>query len=198
MALLPPIAVAKLLVDNFDRVHWFMLVFHQSDFKELFQQLYSNLDDRHPKRTTSVGLGSLSVLTAVCIVSLRYIDAEQRGILSEHAVRPEDLQKKLLTTLRMRLLDVVSQGCIEAVQVCVLLGSFYLYHGEPELAWPICGCGLRIAQALNLHRQTPQSGVSSGPPYVADRVQRAEETRKRCCGRSMKSKPPARCFTASR
>lgn len=181
LALLPPIAVAKLLVDNyFDRVHWFMLVFHQSDFKELFKQLYRDLDDRYPKRSTSVGLGSLSVLTAVCIVSLRYIDAGQRGILSEYAVRPEDLQKKLLITLRMRLLDVVSQGCIEAVQVCVLLGSFYLYHGEPELAWPICGCGLRIAQALNLHRQTPQSGDSSGPPDLADPGQRAEETRKRC------------------
>lgn len=179
--MLPPVEVAALLVDNyFDRVHWFMLVFHQSDFKGLFRQLYTDLEGKHPKRPTNVGLGFLSVFAAVCIVSLRYIDAGQNGILSEYAVRPEDLQQQLLTTLRLRLLDVVSQGSIEAVQVCVLLGSFYLYHGEPELAWPICGCGLRIAQALNLHRQRPQSGGSRGPPDLADPEQRAEETRKRC------------------
>lgn len=180
--MLPPVEVATLLVDNyFDRVHWFMLVFHQSDFKGLFRQLYTDLEEKHPRRPTSVGLGFLSVFAAVCIVSLRYIDAGQNGILSEYAVRPEDLQQQLLTTLRLRLLDVVSQGSIEAVQVCVLLGSFYLYHGEPELAWPICGCGLRIAQALNLHRQKPRSGGSSrGPPDLADPEQRAEETRKRC------------------
>ncbi|KAI7775504.1 hypothetical protein LA080_006747 [Diaporthe eres] len=82
----------------------------------------------------------------------------------------------------MRLLEVVAQGSIEAVQACVLLGSFYLYHGEPELAWPICGCGLRIAQALNLHRRRHQSGSTSCsvPPDLDDPGQRAEEARKRC------------------
>lgn len=181
VALLPPISVATLLVDNyFDRVHWFMLVFHQSDFRELFRQLYGDLDDESPKQSTTVGLGFLSVFAAVCIVSLRYINVQQKEILHKYAVRPVDLQQKLLTTLRMRLLDVVSEGRIEAVQVCVLLGSFYLYHGEPELAWPICGCGLRIAQALNLHRRRSQSDGSPGPPDLNDQGQRAEETRKRC------------------
>lgn len=176
VALLPPLAAATLLVDNyFDRVHWFMLVFHQSDFRAMFSQLYRDLDE--PSQSTSVGLGYLSVYAAVCIVSLRYIDASQRATLSQCGIIPDDLQQLLLTTLRMRLLEIVAQGRIEAVQVCVLLGSFHLYHGEPELAWPICGCGLRIAQALNLHRQKARP---RDPPDLDDPGQRAEETRKRC------------------
>lgn len=157
-----------------------MLVFHQSDFLELFRQLYEEIHERGQQQPTRVGLGFLSVFTAVCIVSLQYIDEKQRKNLSECVIVADDLQKRLLNALRMRLLEVVSQGSIEAVQACVLLGSFYLYHGEPELAWPICGCGLRIAQALNLQRQRPQLGDTSGPPDLDDPGQRAEEARKRC------------------
>lgn len=157
-----------------------MLVFHQSDFLESFRQLYEEIHERGQQQPTRVGLGFLSVFTAVCIVSLQYIDEEQKKYLCEFVIVADDLQKKLLNALRMRLLEVVSQGSIEAVQACVLLGSFYLYHGEPELAWPICGCGLRIAQALNLQRQRPQLGDTSGPPDLDDPGQRAEEARKRC------------------
>lgn len=89
-----------------------------------------------------------------------------------------NLQQNLLTILRLRILDIVSLGSIEAVQTCVLLGSFYLYHGDPQLAWPICGNGLRIAQALNLHRRQPSK--TSQTPDLDDAVQRADETRKRC------------------
>lgn len=179
--MIPSHTAATLLVQNyFDKVHWFMLVFHQSDFLESFRQLYEEIHERGQQQPTRVGLGFLSVFTAVCIVSLQYIDEEQKKSLCDCVSVAHELQKKLLNALRMRLLEVVSQGSIEAVQACVLLGSFYLYHGEPELAWPICGCGLRIAQALNLQRQRPQLEDTSGPPDLDDPGQRAEEARKRC------------------
>lgn len=181
LAMIPSHTAATLLVQNyFDKVHWFMLVFHQSDFLESFRQLYEEIHERGQQQPTRVGLGFLSVFTAVCIVSLQYIDEEQKKYLCDCVSVAHELQKKLLNALRMRLLEVVSQGSIEAVQACILLGSFYLYHGEPELAWPICGCGLRIAQALNLQRQRPQLGDTSGPPDLDDPGQRAEEARKRC------------------
>lgn len=181
LAIIPSHPAATLLVQNyFDKVHWFMLVFHQRDFLESFRQLYEEIHERGQQQPTRVGLGFLSVFTAVCIVSLQYIDEEQKKYLCDCVSVADDLQKKLLNALRMRLLEVVSQGSIEAVQACVLLGSFYLYHGEPELAWPICGCGLRIAQALNLQRQRPQLAGTSGPPDLDDPGQRAEEARKRC------------------
>ncbi|KAL1848919.1 hypothetical protein Daus18300_013428 [Diaporthe australafricana] len=182
IALLPSLAPATLLVDNyFEKVHWFMLVFHQSEFRGKLRELYSNLDGSFQRQHISLGLGLgfISVFAAVCIVSLRYIDNRQRTQLTECGIQPDVLQQKLLSTLRLRLLDIVSRGSIEAVQVCVLLGSFHLYHGEPELAWPICGCGLRIAQALNLHRRRPEADGPSSPD-LDDPRQRAEETRKRC------------------
>ncbi|KAL1624023.1 hypothetical protein SLS56_008005 [Neofusicoccum ribis] len=177
LSLLPRREAATILVDNyFDRIHWFMLVFHQSDFREGFHQLYSALG-RQPTEI-SARLGFLSVFAAVCVVSIRYTNAHQKAVLASCGVQSEALQQRLLTTLRLRLLDVVSLGSIEAVQTCILLGSFYLYHGEPELAWPICGCGLRIAQALNLHRRVPSHDSCS--PDLDDPVQRTVETRKRC------------------
>lgn len=177
LSLLPHVEEATLLVENyFDRIHWFMLVFHQSDFRECFRQLYSTLE--RPSTEEQIRLGPLSVFAAVCVVSLQHTTDHQKVALASHGVQPEALQQNLLTTLRLRLLDVVSLGSIEAVQVCVLLGSFFLYHGEPELAWPICGCGLRIAQALNLHRSRPLR--NSRPVDLDDPTQRAEETRKRC------------------
>lgn len=157
-----------------------MLLFHQSDFRVMFQHLYESLDEHNRPQSSGLGLGFVSAFAAVCLVSLRHIDARHKETLSEYGVRPNNLQQELLMTLRRRLLDIVSQGSIEAVQVCVLLVSFHLYHGQPELAWPICGCGLRIAQALNLHRQSPQRENASSPPDLDDPRQRAEEARKRC------------------
>lgn len=168
---------AELLIDNyFNRIHWFMLIFHQSDFRDRFQQLHAA--GKWKQGAVQQRSGFLSVCLAVCLVSLRYTSPEQQQHLSALGVPPPRLQEQLLATLRQRILDIVSLGSIEAVQTCVLLGSFYLYHGVPELAWPICGCGLRIAQALNLHRQIREQQQ----PIVDldDPTQRAEETRKRC------------------
>lgn len=177
LSILPSIEVATLLVDNyFDRIHWFMLVFHQSDFREGFEQLYDFISHNSTER--NVRLGFLAVFAAVIVVSSQHVDCGQKDIAVRHGVQLNNLQQKLLTTLRLRILDIVSLGSIDAVQTCVLLGSFYLYHGDPQLAWPICGNGLRIAQALNLHRRQPSK--TSQTPDLDDAVQRAEETRKRC------------------
>ncbi|KAF2021573.1 hypothetical protein BU24DRAFT_362219 [Aaosphaeria arxii CBS 175.79] len=177
LLLLPSFEPATVIIDNyFERIHWFMMVFHQCDFRDQFEILYRNLG--RPSLGTQSSIGFLGVLAAVCVVSLSYLSHDQRSQLADHGIDPEILQKQLLMSLKMRLLDIVSQGSIEAVQACVLLGSFYLYHGEPSLAWPICGCGLRIAQALNLHRRCPQP--ENDPPDLDDRTRRTEESRKRC------------------
>ncbi|KAK8076140.1 hypothetical protein PG994_003412 [Apiospora phragmitis] len=115
------------------------------------------------------GLGYVAVLLAVCAISLEYITAPQIAALVAYEVEPEAYKLHILTTLKLRTMDVVSLGTLEAVQMCVVLGSYYLYHGLPELAWPICGCGLRIAQALNLHRKVPPpSVVGPGSPGGAE------------------------------
>ncbi|KAI0968855.1 hypothetical protein F4678DRAFT_441622 [Xylaria arbuscula] len=159
--LLPNRGIMLLLVNNyFDKIHWFMLLFHQREFKESIEALYPNTSPISPATGRQDGLtvGYISVLLAVCALSLRYTSSAQQEQLAKQGVDADTLRERILNILRLRLLDILSLGSLEAVQLCVLLGSYYLYHGEPELAWPLCGCALRLAQALELH-QSPVTGA---------------------------------------
>ncbi|RSL98737.1 hypothetical protein CEP52_010133 [Fusarium oligoseptatum] len=104
---------------------------------------------------TSGRVSYIAVLLAVFATSLQYTNAEQKHLLLSHGIDTEALKDRILIGLKLRFLDIISLGSLEIVQMCILLGSYYLYHGEPEMAWPLCGSGLRIAQALNLHRRIP-------------------------------------------
>lgn len=173
VALFPSREVAALLVDTyFDRVHWFMLIFQQDDFRQAWQQMYN-----HPvEQLISVypNPGFIGTFLVVIAIALQYAGVHRRHLLEAHNIDPPALEEKILSTIRAKFLDIVSLGTLEAVQTCVLLGTYYLFHGNPELAWPVCGCGLRIAQALNLHRRMPSTGPMSKEMY------RQYETRKRC------------------
>ncbi|RMJ10671.1 hypothetical protein CDV36_009714 [Fusarium kuroshium] len=157
LMLLPDLEVAKTLVENyFDRIHWFMLVFHQRDFRNKFQNLYGpGPRPSNEASQTSGRVSYIAVLLAVFATSLQYTNAEQKHLLLSHGIDTEALKDRILIGLKLRFLDIISLGSLEIVQMCILLGSYYLYHGEPEMAWPLCGSGLRIAQALNLHRRIP-------------------------------------------
>ncbi|KAH7208254.1 hypothetical protein BKA60DRAFT_464831 [Fusarium oxysporum] len=153
ISLLPELGPATLLVDNyFDRIHWFILVFHQDDFRKKFQDLYHYIHFSSGPNAPSKGIGFIAVLLAVFATSLHHIGA-QESKLKSHNIDPQELKDRILAVLKLRFLDIVSRGSLEAVQFCVLLASYYLYNGEPGMAWPLSGSGLRIAQALNLHRK---------------------------------------------
>ncbi|KAK1515856.1 tall aerial hyphae-4 [Colletotrichum costaricense] len=170
--------VAVLVNIYFEKIHWFMMIFFTSEFRARVQELHTTVSPGSPPRKANPGI--LGLVLAVCLTSLRYASPEQHSQLVELGVDPDSLQENILATLKVRFLDVVSLGSIEAVQMCILLGSFYLYHGEPELAWPICGSGLRIAQALKLHQRHKDEDELSTVPDVDNPVHRAAETRKRC------------------
>ncbi|KAK1675412.1 fungal-specific transcription factor domain-containing protein [Colletotrichum godetiae] len=179
LSVLPPTAPMALLVNvYFEKIHWFMMIFFTSEFRARVQELHTTTAQGGLPRKANPGL--LGLVLAVCLTSLRYASPEQNTQLTELGVDPESLQETILGTLKVRFLDVVSLGSIEAVQMCILLGSFYLYHGEPELAWPICGSGLRIAQALKLHQRYKDEDQPSTVPDVDNPIHRAAETRKRC------------------
>ncbi|KAF4964557.1 hypothetical protein FSARC_7516 [Fusarium sarcochroum] len=172
-ALLPQLEPATILIDNyFDRIHWFMLLFHQDDCRKKFQDLYAS--GPHPSHISSQiagRIGYVAVLLAALATSLDHISDAQNRLLQSHDIEPHALKENILAALKLRFLDIVSLGSLEAVQFCVLLGSYYLYHGEPEMAWPLCGSGLRIAQALNLHRQMPSQ--DQVPQHVIEDRKRA-------------------------
>jgi hypothetical protein len=173
-SLLPPYKAAELLVDTyFDRVHWFMLIFQQDDFRQNWPHLYrTELDG-----ASEVGndLGFLSTFLMVIAIGAHYVGPYRQRVLARYEVEPETLKQCILKVIKSSLLDIVSAGSLEVVQTCVLLGTYYLFHGAPRLAWPVCGCGLRVAQSLNLHRKREHTTLPLTP------VERNQnETRKRC------------------
>lgn len=173
--LLPSREVASLLVDTyFDHVHWFMLIFHQDDFRRNWDHIYDIPVEDLAKEYPNPGF--ISTFLVVIAIALQYTGSHRQEILRRLNVIHTALKEKILSTIRGRLLDIVSLGSLEAVQTCVLLGTYYLYHGNPGLAWPVCGCGLRVAQALNLHRKLSVGDAGALSPEV----QRQSETRKRC------------------
>lgn len=155
MLLLPESPAATMLVNNyFDRIHWFTLLFHQRAFRHKFHGLYDSGSEHH--HTSNGQFGHVAVFLAVIATSLHYTNVQQKQQLKSHGIESESLKNKILIALKSRFLDIISVGSLEVVQMCILLGSYYIYHGRPEMAWPLCGTGLRIAQALNLHREIPQ------------------------------------------
>lgn len=149
-----------------------MLIFHQDDFRRTWQQMYDS--PREQLIDTYPDPGFISTFLVVIAIALPYLGEHRLQLLEAYGISPVNMKGKILSTIRAKILDIVSLGSLEAVQTCVLLGTYYLYHGNSELAWPVCGCGLRIAQALNLHRKLPQAGPMSSE------MQRQYETRKRC------------------
>lgn len=178
VSLFPPYEAAALLVDTyFDRVHWFMLLFHQDEFRQQWQQLYKRRDCNHPAQeiTHEEDVGFISTFLMVIAIGLQYMGPHRQRLLSVLNVDRETLKTRVFAVVRARLLDIVSLSSLEAAQTCVLLGTYYLFHGDPTLAWPVCGCALRIAQALDLHRKQYHPGEGAGRAW-RDR----NESRKRC------------------
>jgi hypothetical protein len=172
LSLIPPRETAALLVDTyFDRIHWFMLIFHQQEFRQIWPKLYDTPLEDIVAATPNPAI--ISTFLMVIAIALQYTGNYRQNLLETQNVNPTVLKDKIFSTIRSRLLDIVATGSLEAVQTCVLLGTYYLFHGSPNLAWPVCGCGLRIAQALTLHRKSPNSG-----PVTSPEAQRKIETRK--------------------
>lgn len=147
-----------------------MLIFYQDEFRQRWPKLYDRSTER-PLTYAHRHLGFLSTFLIVIAIGLQYAGPYRQGILSRHGV-DINLRDRILFTVRSGLLDIMSLGSLEAVQTCILLGTYYLYHGAPRLAWPVCGCGLRIAQALHLHRRQH--------PVQSTDFRTRNETRKRC------------------
>ncbi|GIK03835.1 hypothetical protein Aspvir_007910 [Aspergillus viridinutans] len=175
-SLLPPYEAAELLVDTyFDRVHWFMLMFQQDDFRQNWPHLYKTQTDRTSEDCND--LGFLSTFLMVIAIGAHYAGPYRQGLLARHDVQPETLKQYILKAVKSSLLDIIPVGSLEVVQTCILLGTYYLFHGAPRLAWPVCDCGLRVAQSLNLHRKVDRDHATLSLTPI-ERNQ--NETRKRC------------------
>jgi hypothetical protein len=56
------------------------------------------------------------------------------------------------------MVELLDQSSMTAVQTMVLLGTFYVYHGKPNLSFSLLGATVKSAHAARLHKS---SGISS-------------------------------------
>ncbi|KAK4574071.1 hypothetical protein LTR86_001832 [Recurvomyces mirabilis] len=151
---LPPEDLMIMLVEEyFESVHWFSLVILESKFRPLFDSVRTGL-------ATQLDKTFLLLLSTVLGLASWY-----RGHLS----RPkdegppnfwEDLSSKLLENSESQIIEIMNQNSVTAVQIMILLGSFHIYHGRPNLSFSLLGATVRAAQAAGLHRE-PVHGVQA-------------------------------------
>lgn len=83
--LFPNYKAAALLMDTyFDRVHWFMLLFHQDEFRQRWQLLYRQQRSHH--HSTAENLGFISTFPIVIAIGLQYAGAHRKYLIATYQV----------------------------------------------------------------------------------------------------------------
>ncbi|KAH6622451.1 fungal-specific transcription factor domain-containing protein [Boeremia exigua] len=146
---LPPKGVVDVLVDSYiESVHWFMLLFHEPSFRWRYNAILST------GMASSGDIHFLVQLMLVLAIGARYAEPEAALSCAGLGLDLLALQDTLLHGVRAHLFDIIDEGGVECVQTCVLLSTFYLYHGKPNLAFAIHGMGFKCAEAICLHDES--------------------------------------------
>ncbi|KAJ5980043.1 hypothetical protein N7481_007341 [Penicillium waksmanii] len=154
---LPSRPVCDFLLQSYWRsVHWFMMLFYKPSFEHEYRQIISNQHVTAQQGSTAV------LILMVLAIGARYASNEQRSKVGISEEELSSLQRDMLKQIRLHYLDVLDTGGVECVQLCILLSTYYLYNGKPNLALPILGAGIHSAQAQSLHKESlwgPATGI---------------------------------------
>ncbi|KAE8422206.1 hypothetical protein BDV36DRAFT_303394 [Aspergillus pseudocaelatus] len=150
---LPPRQVLdELITQFFDSVDWFMMVFHEGSFRQRYKSLIASVHVAGPDSNF------LWLVMLVLALGAHY--SSLREPFDDHGQNLSVLSEKLLTQIEYRFLQIIGCPNVEAVQVCVLLGSFHLFNGRPTVGMGVLGSGIKIAQVIGLHRESMWHNLS--------------------------------------
>ncbi|KPM37505.1 hypothetical protein AK830_g9053 [Neonectria ditissima] len=141
--------VCSLLEDYFESVHWFSLVIYEPRFR---RGLLSIRDGHaHPAEAPFLTLLSMVLCMAAWY---RYKRTAHDGGEEWHLWSDD-----LLKTVERRLVQIMDQHSLAAVQTLILLGSHHVYHGRPNLAFALLGATIKLSHAMGLHRTLTRGAV---------------------------------------
>ncbi|KAB5546891.1 fungal-specific transcription factor domain-containing protein [Coniochaeta sp. 2T2.1] len=152
---LPPLdLMCTLLEEYFDSVHWFSLVVYEPRFRSKFESMHDGLASPSQKPfllllSTVLGMGAW-YKSHKNRVDPDYPDEDWHAWASS-----------LIQGAGSQLTDLMDHISISSVQACILLGSYYLYHGKPNLSFALLGATTKTAQVLALHRQPLRGDAES-------------------------------------
>ncbi|KAK3179830.1 hypothetical protein K4F52_008747 [Lecanicillium sp. MT-2017a] len=151
---LPDDATLTSLVNKFFlSVDWFMMVFHEPSFRERYEAL---LRSEHVLYREG---NFLWLAMLVVALGAHYTAVSSSVVASEFDL--QRLSSDLIARIEARFLQFVGCASVETVQICVLLGSFLLFNGRPNVGLGISGAGVKIAQVINLHRENRWQDTSA-------------------------------------
>jgi hypothetical protein len=143
----PPTGVVIDLLDEyFASVHWFSLVIYEPKFRESFLSIQGGLAEPSQK-------SFLILLSTMLGMAAWYRSQRPEAETGRPSRQWKQLSSDLFQNADNELINVMDQNSISAVQTLILLGSFYCYHGRPNLSFSMLGASVRTAQALGLHRE---------------------------------------------
>ena len=176
--LLPPDQVVEALVDSyFDTVHWFMFILHEPSFRSRTKYILSLGSQMKTLEDADFAALLLMVIALGAQYAGKNPQSRFKPLMDEFSVDLESLVAGLIRQVRGHLLDSLEHCQIEAVQTCVLLGTYYIYHGNPNLSWSVLGLAVKTAYALGMHREIEWEGDKRllqarkrtwGHTYIAD------------------------------
>ncbi|KAI5235954.1 hypothetical protein E4T43_08909 [Aureobasidium subglaciale] len=141
-----PDVVVELLDEYFASVHWFSLVIYEPKFRESFMSIRDNLAEPSQK--------SFLVLLSTILGIAAWYRSQRPGVETGRPSRQwKQLSSDLFKNADNELINIMDQNSISAIQTLILLGSYYCYHGRPNLSFSMLGASVRTAQALGLHRE---------------------------------------------
>ncbi|WQF82355.1 hypothetical protein CDEST_07369 [Colletotrichum destructivum] len=140
----PDLGTIQLLLEEyFEAVHWFSLVLYEPKFRRQLQSIEDGL--AHPSEAPF-----LILLSTVLGMAAWYQSKKgPRDGSQEWKLWSDDLLKIVET----RLVQVMDQRSLAAVQTLILLGSHHVYHGRPNLSFALLGATIKMSHALGLHRR---------------------------------------------
>lgn len=144
---LPSVQVMRTLLEEyFDSVHWFSVVIYEPKFRPKFESIQDG--QAFPSQK-----GFLLLLSTVVAMGAWY---KSHRSTSDPEFPDENWlgwSSTLIQGVGSQLMELMDQASVASVQTCILLGSYHLYHGKPNLSFSLLGATIRTAQALGLHRQ---------------------------------------------
>ncbi|KPI34413.1 uncharacterized protein AB675_3872 [Cyphellophora attinorum] len=145
---LPARVVTLKLFDVFiDSVHWFMMVFHEPSLRADLEEMLNT--GTFPRQK----LSTIILVMVVLLIGTKYVLVDEiPPTYSSHDL--SRFQAVLLEKIEARFLAVLDQDDVGAIQVCVLLSSFYFYHGRPHRCLAMNSAATRLAQGMKLHRES--------------------------------------------
>lgn len=149
------------LEEYFNSVHWFSLVIYEPRFRPAFYSVRKGF--ARPAQRPFLLL--LSV-----ILGLGAWYRGQRPDSSEYCT-PEECKSwsaKLIANAESQIIEILDQSSVTAVQTLTLLGSFFVYHGRPNLSFSLLGATVKSAHAAGLHKEP--TGVGEAEKEERKRV----------------------------